>query len=110
MLLLGNPWSQPNLLLAATVHEVVLISKVFVPTFTTIDLVPLPVPGCVQEIVAIPPVETGWRRASRRTGPACGRWPTGCSARSPRPTTPSRKPGCAPAGQTPAVPITSANG
>jgi hypothetical protein len=29
---------------------------------------------------------------------------------SPRPTTPSRKPGCAPAGQTPAVPITSAHG
>jgi hypothetical protein len=27
-------------------------------------------------------------------GRAYGRWPTGCSARSPKPTTPSKRPGC----------------
>ena len=34
--------------------------------------------------------------------PHCVRWPTACSARSPRPTTPSRTPGCASAGLGPA--------
>ena len=37
---------------------------------------------------------TGWRSGSRSTEPTCGRWPTGCSARSPRPTTPCRTRGC----------------
>src|SRR6266542_6160964 len=41
---------------------------------------------------------SGWLTASRSSGPTCGRWPTACSARSPRRTTPSRTPGCASAG------------
>ena len=44
---------------------------------------------------------TGWRSGSRSTGPTCGRWPTGCSARSARPTTPCRRPGCGSAAPTP---------
>ena len=44
---------------------------------------------------------------SRRTGSACGRWPTGCSARSPRRTTPSRRPGCGSPGRTPTASRTS---
>ena len=36
----------------------------------------------------------GWPSGSRSTGRACARWPTGCSARSARPTTPCRRPGC----------------
>src|ERR671911_46371 len=43
----------------------------------------------------------GWRSASRSTAPTCGRSPSGCWARSARPTTPSRKPGCASAAPTP---------
>ena len=37
----------------------------------------------------------GSRGSSRSSGPTCARSPTGCSARSARPTTPSRTPGCA---------------
>ena len=42
------------------------------------------------------PLRAATRREAlpvRRT--RCGRWPTACSARSPRPTTPCRRPGCA---------------
>ena len=38
--------------------------------------------------------------ASRPTGATCARWPTGCSARSARPTTPCRRRGCASAAPT----------
>jgi hypothetical protein len=38
MLFLRSNSSHPHLLLAAAVHEVVLISKVVVPTFTAIEL------------------------------------------------------------------------
>src|SRR5215216_7519988 len=62
MLLLDNRGSPLNL---AAVHVVILIRKVVVPTFTAIELVPLPsVAGSVQEIVAIPPVEDVLARAS----------------------------------------------
>src|SRR5215213_5634595 len=44
MLLLGNPCSRLKLLLATAVHVVGLISKVCVPTFAAIELVPLPMP------------------------------------------------------------------
>src|SRR5829696_5385918 len=56
MLLLGNPCSWLKLLLATAVHVVGLISKVCVPTFAAIELVPLPMlvkqPG-YKKIVAI---------------------------------------------------------
>jgi hypothetical protein len=42
MLLLENRWTPLNL---AAVHVVVLIRKVVVPTFTAIELVPLPPVG-----------------------------------------------------------------
>ncbi len=38
--------------------------------------------------------------ASKSTGPTCAPWPTGCSARSARRTTPSRRPGSASTGPT----------
>jgi hypothetical protein len=70
MLLLENRLSRLPLLLATAVHVVVLIRKVVVPTFTAIELVPLPsVPGSVQGIVAIPPVEDVLARASVHLGP-----------------------------------------
>ncbi len=47
------------------------------------------------------PISNGWPSASRRTARACGRSPTGCSARSARPRTQSRTPGCGSAGPIP---------
>ena len=44
---------------------------------------------------------SGWLSGSRSSGRVCGRSPTGCSARSARPTTPSRTPGCGSAAPTP---------
>ena len=41
---------------------------------------------------------SGWPSASRSTGAHCGRWRTGCWARSGRPMTPCRTRGCASAG------------
>jgi hypothetical protein len=58
MLLLRNTSSHPCLLLATAVDIVLLTSKVLIPPFTAIELVPLlPVPGSDKPIVAIAPVE-----------------------------------------------------